>query len=262
LAVGLANTRLIEGNERRRRMEQDLNTARSIQLGLLPRCGIRRSDIIVEGLNEPGAGVSGDYYDFIELPGGCVAVVIADVSGKGIPASLLMASLHGAARTTLPRFDNLAEVVASWNDLICAHTSTDKYITAVVAVVDPSTRRVRYVLAGHEPPYWLAAGHPPTRLPAPGGYPLGVAPDERYEVFEHHVADSSGTMVFYTDGVSEAFNPEMETFGQRRLEVLLGEKAALAPAELLKACREGIRRFASSAPQSDDITLVAIHLPD
>lgn len=261
LAVGLANIRLVEAGERRRRMEQDLATARSIQLGLLPQAPLVRADVVVEGLNEPGAGVSGDYYDFLELPDGRVAVVIADVVGKGIPAALLMASLQGAVRATVPRADTLGQTLASWNLLTCTNSEASKYITVAAAVVDPQSQTVSYALAGHESPYWLVAGQPPVRLPGPGGLPLGIEPTAEYPVFEHRVATRPGTLVFFTDGLTEAMNPAMEDFGRQRMEQLFAQHAHLPPHEMLRACREAIRDFAGPAPQSDDITLVAVHLP-
>jgi sigma-B regulation protein RsbU (phosphoserine phosphatase) len=261
LAVGLANIRLIEASDRRRRMEQDLHTARAIQLGLLPRAALVRSNIVVEGLNEPGAGVSGDYYDFLELPDGRVAVIVADVVGKGIPAGLLMASLQGAVRTTLAQSGTLAEAMAAWNLLTCTNSEESRYITAAAAIVDPASQTVEYSLAGHEPPYWLVPSRPPMRLQSPGGFPLGIDPVAEYPVFTHRMDPRPGTLLFFTDGVTEAMNERMEDFGRERLEQMLALHSGLPPGELLLTCRQGIRDFVGPAAQSDDITLIAVHLP-
>lgn len=259
LSIGLTNIRLLEEHERVLQLEAELTLARKIQTELYPKEPLRRDKIEVHGWNEPGRQVSGDYYDVIELDDGRVAVVIADVVGKGVAAALLTANLQATARVTLPNVTSLSALVVRWNQLICANTDASKFITALVGVIDPATRHLEFVTAGHFPPCLIERSGQVTELPAEGHLPLGVWPTETF-VAQEVTLPADATLFLYTDGIPEALRADNEQYGDDRLIDVLRANSDASPEELIQAVRDSVRTFVGNAPQSDDITLMVVHL--
>jgi HAMP domain-containing protein len=257
MADGLERMRVVELE--RERLEQELKLARDIQTRLLPPGPPEILGLDLAGLSRPARHVGGDYFDYLALDGGAIAIVIADVSGKGVPAALLMSSFRASLRSEDIGALGPARVLTHLNRFICASVDPGKFITAFLAIIEPATGRVRYACAGHDPPILMGRDGTVREL-AEGGLVLGLFPDTAYE---EAVVDLpvGATLALYTDGVTEAQNPAEEFFGRERLvETLLGARAESCSG-ILERIVDDIERFADKAPQYDDITLVLARRP-
>lgn len=288
-AMGLVNVRLAEELRERQRIEMQLHWARQIQSQLFPAEPLVAGGVTIDALNDPGQRVSGDYYDFFVRPDGRIALIIADVAGKGPAAALLMANLQAAVHLTLERETDLLKAAAVFNQLICRNGQVSKFITGIFGLIDPRAKTLHFVNAGHPPPFVLRrggsvaaadgdgtptcpgsdAGGTPTH-PVAGGdgsvasetdhcLPLGVEPDARYFVNELRFDDGPATLVFYTDGVPDAENPSGESFGEPRFVDVLKDLTDQPPGEVVTRARRAVKQFARNHPQTDDITLLSVH---
>jgi sigma-B regulation protein RsbU (phosphoserine phosphatase) len=216
----------------------------------------------VAALNDPGRQVSGDYYDVISLEDGRVGILIADVTGKGVASSLLMANLQAAVRVTLDGERPLDELLGLWNALIYGNTDAGKFVTCLVAIVDPRQRTVSLANAGHYLPYVVTSERKHTwQIQVPGGVPLGLMSPAEYFAHSIELSPDPCTLFFFTDGVLEAVDGNDEFFGMDQTLDVLCASADLDPERMVSNMRSCITRFAGSQPQSDDITMVAVHLP-
>ena len=259
VAVGLVNYRLLKEHEEKLQLESELAYARTMQMGLYPKKPLVRDDLQVEGSNDASRLVSGDYYDVIEFEDGRVAVLIADVVGKGMAAALLTANLQAAVRMILPMAESLSDAVGRFNKHFHAMTDPSKFITALIGIVDPRTRRFEYVSAGHDAPLLLDASGALTEMPIEACFPLGVSATENY-VAQSTELPAGAMFLLYTDGVTEAMRDDGEQYNQRLLDVLEGQRD-VTPAELIRSVRTDLRAFVGNAPQTDDITLLAVRCP-
>ena len=258
VSIGLVNSFLLEDQKQMLRMQQELDVARSIQRQLFPKRLPRSPLLSVEALNDPGDRVSGDYYDVIEREDGRVWLLMADVTGEGISAALLMANLQAAVRVTIPNSEDPGAVLALWNQHVYRNTDPSKFVTCVVALVDPAQGSIRFATAGHPPPLLLREGvRAPVELLGNSSLPLGIVEDEVFETTTLEVERSPFVLLCYTDGVIEAMNTEGELFGKPRLDGVLAARRDLSPKRLIKQVREAVTEFTGGAPQSDDITLLA-----
>jgi phosphoserine phosphatase RsbU/P len=260
VSIGLINARLMEDQEQMVRMNRDLDLARSIQTGLFPATLPDRDGLLIAALNEPGQRVSGDYYDVIERPDGRCWVLMADVTGEGIGAALLMANLQAAVQLTIEDSDDPGTLMTRWNKLIYRNTGPSKFITALLALIEPKRRRITFSNAGHCPPFLLREGAPPLIPDGEANFPLGIVDDAAY--VSHHLDSGAQIATFfcYTDGVVEAMNEGTEQFGMDRLVELLTEKSGADPTNLLKHVRRSVATFVGAAHQSDDITMLAARI--
>lgn len=261
VSIGLINVRLMEDHAAVIRFHQNLDVARRIQNGLFPKELPHRDTLKVAAINDPGQRVSGDYYDMIELPDGRLWCLIADVTGEGIPAALLMANFQAAVRATAADCDDPTTLLERWNRLIFRNTEAATFITALLGLVDPARRTVRLASAGHHFPILVRPGQTPVEtLEVETGFPLGVRESAEYPTEEHPLGADPVTFFIYTDGVIEAMNREQSTFGWERLEQALVKSGDAQPAALVKNIRREVSAFADGAPQSDDITMLAVRL--
>ena len=253
---GLENARLLEEMIEKNRMEEDLRIAWQIQQGLLPKSLPHLEGYEIAAETDPSQQVGGDCYDVINLGDGRVLVSIADVSGKGTPASLLMANVQAALRA-LARLDlPLSELAARINDVIYENTSYDKFITAFLGIIDSRTGEFVYVNAGHNPPF-LFSESGITSLET-GGLIFGVMPTTiPYEIGAVSMGPGD-LLLLYTDGVSEALNPERQEYGEDRMKSLFWGELPASASEALERMRTAVKVFARGAQQSDDITILAI----
>jgi len=239
------------------RIEGELELARSIQSDLLPA-----QPPYIKGLNVafhclPAKELGGDFYDCIEVKGGRWGFLIADVSGKGVPAALHMANLRNLFRIFGPELDSPLETLKKVNAVAYADMKAESFVTLIYAVVDPKTLQVRMVNAGHDPAYWVNQGKIQAfESTAP---PVGLAPSGDYdpEAKELTFKMEKGDMLFtFTDGVTEAMNGAGEQFSLERLKasLLQGGDAGAATQRLLGA----VQSHAGGADQSDDITMLAV----
>ncbi|MEE9293652.1 MAG: SpoIIE family protein phosphatase [Phycisphaerae bacterium] len=273
VTIGLINGRLMEEQKSKLALEQELAMAREIQERLFPE-DLPENDLVqIAALNEPGRLVSGDYYDVIELADGRIGFLIADVTGKGVAASLLMSNLQAAVRMTLPGCNDLSEVFARWNKLIYVNTDAAKFVTCLVAILDPRARTLQYVTAGHPLPFLVYGDSDPQnpRIPirglrAPAGFPLGVVEDAQYVTHTVELGDRPCVVFAFTDGVDEAMDVDENLFGEERVrEVLAAARdeprgSELDPQALIRRMRKAITEHCRGALQSDDITMIAVRL--
>ncbi|MBN1347444.1 MAG: SpoIIE family protein phosphatase [Phycisphaerae bacterium] len=260
IGTALKTSQLVQDLRARQQLENDLAVARQIQEGLFPRNLPDRPDLEVTAYNSPGRSVSGDYYDVLTLDDHRIGAVIADVSGKGVAAAMLMANLQAAVRVTLPGAADLVDVARRLNQLVHENTSGGDFITCLLCIVDMSDRTIRYVNAGHYPPYQVSSDGAVRTLPEDAGMPLGVDVDTEYPLVEVAFGDQPGTLFFFTDGIPESLNTEDEFFGLGRIEDLLKRNSGTGPKELVGRCRRTIAEFVGHAPQSDDVTLMVMRI--
>lgn len=248
----LDNARLVERERERQRLEQELNIAREIQQALLPGGFRNFPHLAISGTNSPCLAVGGDYFDVFPLSDDRTAFLVADVSGKGLGAALLTTMLQGALYGMKMGADP-AGVFDHINRFLCEHSEVGRYATMFFGIIHREGR-LEFVNAGHPSPLLLRAGEVAEAF-TEGGFPVGLIPDTSY--FSSSVTLRPGdTLVLYSDGVTEAMDPDDEMFGVARLrELLLGQHDA--PLEgLQKAILDAVRAFCRGAHQADDITLL------
>ncbi len=244
---------------RRARSDRELEIAHEVQERLFPQQIPAVAGMTLAGRCRPAHGVGGDYYDMIQLEGGWVALAIGDVSGKGIPAALLMASLRSCLRTmTLvgPRETaqlDLASLMQKMNQLVFEASAANRYATFFFAVCDPATRLLRYVNAGHNAPVLLRGGDR-ILLEATGSV-VGLLQNVEYE--ERSLTLSPGdALIAYTDGISEALNSDEEEWGEERMLEAATPAIPACADEILRAIFTAADGFIGNAPQYDDMTLL------
>ena len=257
--ICLENARLFEETLEKQRIEEELDIAREIQQRMLPQRCPGMSGIEVAGMNVPSRQVGGDYFDCIVLNNDIVCLAIADVSGKGIPASLLMSNLQASLQAIIEAKSNLSDVAFKINNLIYKNTGHERFITFFYGLLNQKERSFTYVNAGHNPPLWYVNHDRCIRRLEKGGLILGMMKNVR---FQHDTIKlSSGDwIVMYTDGVSEAMNDTDEEFGEARIEKIILDNLDANPEEMKIRLFEAVRLFTEDAPQSDDITMVAVKI--
>lgn len=237
------------------RLNQELRVAGLIQQTLLPRETPRLPGWNLAAFYQPARAVGGDFYDFIPCADGRIGLVIGDVTDKGMPAALLMATTRATLRTMAQRIDLPGEVLRETNNAICPDVPPSMFVTCLYAILDPQTGRLVYANAGHNLPY-RQLGEQVSELRATG-MPLGLLPDMRYEVYET-VLEPGEHLLLYSDGLVEAHNPEREMFGNPRLESLLAGCQDSAEVMIQNLLQE-LETFAGPTwEQEDDITLVIL----
>lgn len=242
------------------RIGAELNVAAKIQADMLP-CTFpafpEREEFNIYAAMNPAKEVGGDFYDFFMMDERHLAIVVADVSGKGVPAALFMVIGKTLIKDHTRSDRDLGEVFGEVNGLLCESNNEGLFITAFEGVLDLATGELRYVNAGHELPFICKKGESfrPYRIQA--GFVLAGMEETRYQCGSIQL--EPGDKVFqYTDGVTEATNGDNELYGMERLENILGEYAALPPARLLPEVKADIDRFVGEAPQFDDITMLCL----
>jgi serine phosphatase RsbU (regulator of sigma subunit) len=238
----------------RERIEQELKIAQIIQQQFLPKSVPDLPSWHVAAFYRPARTVGGDFYDFIELPDGRVMFVVGDVTDKGIPAALVMASTHALLRSTAPRLISPGAVLTHVNDLLCADIPAHMFVTCLALVLDPVTGQVEFANAGHDVPYVRTAGGV-AELRA-RGMPLGLMPGMEYEEksFRFQPGDCA---LLHSDGLAEAHAPDREMFGFPRVAELAGRGPS--GEELIDLCLTELSAFTGpDAEQEDDITLVSL----
>ncbi|HEY6274528.1 MAG TPA: SpoIIE family protein phosphatase [Terriglobales bacterium] len=244
----------------RERMNREVEIAREVQERLFPQKLPAIAGLDYAGHCRPALGVGGDYYDFLALPQGHLGVAIGDVSGKGIAAALMMASLQASLRGEAIRApENLAAAIANVNRLVYEASSANRYATFFYGQYDPATRQLDYVNAGHNPPmlFHCADGKwTVTRLET-GGVVVGLLESYSYE--QGRVSMTTGDMlVAYTDGISEAMNKADEEWGEERMIEVIEACQGLVSQDVLQRVFAGADAFAAGAEQHDDMTLVVL----
>jgi serine phosphatase RsbU (regulator of sigma subunit) len=237
-------------------LKGDLEIARQIQFGLLPFDPWDKDGVRIETAMRPANTVGGDYFDVIELGDGRLAVAVGDVAGKGMPAALLMALLQGSLRTLVSAGLRGAELMASLNAHLCANIPSNRLITLVYAELDPATGQLRYVNAGHNPPFLLQARHPPARLAATA-IALGITTDAEFEEMTLEL-DPGDRLVLYTDGITEAEDPADREYGDARLGAWLQASREQPGRALIDGVIAEVLEHCGNARPRDDMTLMCL----
>lgn len=242
----------------RERLEADLRVAREIQLGLVPRDfdGLRReAGIECSACLEPARAVGGDLYDIFRLADGRVCLVIGDVCGKGIGAALFMVMAVTLTRSIARVSGRPDEILARVNDALAADNPSSTFVTLFCAVLEPETGRLTYASGGHPSPLLLQPGQPPRAALPSEGTLVGILPGLSFPSADVLLAPGD-LLVAFTDGVTEAMDPGGSLFGEARLASLL--EGARAPDEAVGRILTGVRQFAGTAEQADDIAILAV----
>ena len=237
----------------RDKLEREMNVAREVQRELLPRAAPTFEGLELAGVCRPAIAVGGDYYDFLERADGRPGLVIVDVSGKGVPAALLMASLQASVRSLFPTAADLGQLQAKLNDALCRSSSVARYATAFVADFDPETRRMNYSNAGHLPGLVVRRGE--TLRCDEGGLPIGLFEGIAYETGALTLAPGD-LLALFTDGVTEQPAPDGEEFGADRLADLLRGHLDRPLDEAVQAVLDALLEWSGPVEPHDDVTLV------
>ena len=234
-------------------IQQELEVARKMQLSILPRPFQSRDGLELEATMLPAKEIGGDFYDFFALDAHHVAMAVADVSGKGVPAALFMAVSRTLLRAVAQFSESPAKCLARLNDLLASDNDQMMFVTLFYAVLDTRDGRVVYANAGHNPPYLLRSGGAVDIVPSSGDMALAVMDGLAYADRTLVLAPGDGLFMF-TDGVTEAFDPARAMFGETRLEGLLADLQGLPTTELPNRIIAEVKTFEAGGPQTDDIT--------
>jgi sigma-B regulation protein RsbU (phosphoserine phosphatase) len=244
----------------RERLNRELEIAREVQEHLFPQRFPPTTGLDYCGQCRPAREVGGDYYDFLALPDGRLGIAIGDVSGKGVGAALMMASLEASLRALASVVDDPAELMERVNSLVYQASASNRYASLFYAQYDPRSRSLSYVNAGHNPPAVLRnrAGSCQVLRLETGGPVIGFVP-HRYElgVFSHEAGD---LVVLFTDGVSESMNVRYEEWGEERLIEFAKTCHGLPAFEATSRIMAAAEAFAAGASQHDDMTLVVLRI--
>lgn len=258
MAIALVNSRLYQEALEKRRIEEELVRAREIQESLLPKTCPSGKGFIVSALSQPSRQVGGDYHDFVTMWDGMLGIAIGDVSGKGMPAALLMAvlqaSFNAQAQNRLP----VKETVSRVNAHISKITDREKFVTFFYGELNLHNGKFTYSNAGHNSPILIRADGQVREL-TKGGLVLGVMDDVPYEE-ETVLLQAGDTLFLYTDGITEAQNEVDEEFGEERLTQLLQDKRHLSPEKILNVVLSQVNSFTAGRVQQDDSTMVVLQL--
>jgi serine phosphatase RsbU (regulator of sigma subunit)/DNA-binding NarL/FixJ family response regulator len=242
-----------------RRIARELMLAGRIQASLLPASPPELPGWQIAVALEPARETSGDFYDFIALPGGRWGIVVADVADKGLGAALFMALSRTLLRTYARQYPaHTDQVLAAVNERILSEARAGLFVTMFYAVLDPATGTLAYANAGHHPPYVLGPqpGAAPRALTRTG-MALGVLETERWEQ-EVAVLEPGDVLLLYTDGVTDTVSPQRTRFGAQRLLEVTQEPPGRSAREIQAAILDALDRFAGNEPQQDDVTLVVL----
>jgi sigma-B regulation protein RsbU (phosphoserine phosphatase) len=237
-------------------LKGDLEIARQIQFGLLPFQPYEKGGVASVSAMRPANTVGGDYFDVIDLGDGRIAIVVGDVAGKGMPAALLMALLQGSLRTLITAGMRGGELIAKLNAHLCANIPSNRLITFFYGELEPDTGVLRYVNAGHNPPFLLRALGATERLAATG-LALGIVADTPFDVAETWLG-AGDRLFLYTDGVTEAFDYKDEEYGETRLQAYLEAQREAPQRALVDGVIANVLLFCGSARPRDDMTLMCV----
>jgi serine phosphatase RsbU (regulator of sigma subunit) len=268
IAIAADNILLLEENVEKKRMEAELSIARQVQEKMLPRDIPSAAGLEIAAMSKFCTEVAGDYYDVIDTGDGRTVLAIGDVSGKGAAAALLMSNVQASLRTAIgieaqmesdnkslhDRGIQLSGIVSNINKLIFRNSQPEQFITFFVALFDPSTKKLEYINAGHNPPLVVSRSGVVQEL-TEGGVLLGIMPELPYKTGSVQLSD--GDLLFlYTDGLSEAARADEEMFGEERIKQFLAANTSLEPATLLENIEKEVALFIREEALADDFTLL------
>jgi phosphoserine phosphatase RsbU/P len=265
-ALMIENARLTDRVVEQETLRRDIALASDVQRRLLPDAPPRIECADFAAVSVPARRIGGDYYDFVELGDGRIGIALADVSGKGVAAALIMSVVQASLRIISSEGDvPPPRLVARMNEFVYRSTPGNKYATFFYAQLDAQRRQLRYVNAGHNAPYLLRAGRRSTAGSAPpeieqlsvGGTVVGMFPEMEYEEATVELCPGDVLLAF-TDGVPEAHDPENEEFGEERLQQQLRQTAHLPADEISARLSDEMKDWIRDAEQYDDLTFIVM----
>lgn len=245
--------------DERRRLESELELSQVVQRALMPQRVPHIRGVELAAFSRPSEIIGGDYFDFFQFRDGTHGLVIADVSGHGVAAGMLMSGLQTAIRTMAPDTDSPAEILERINRFYIHNIHFTTFVTVFLARFDPVTLTLTYVNAGHNPPAVRRQANSEITWLRPTAPAIGLAEDfhPRMEMIGFSRGDS---LLLYTDGVTEVLNTSNDQFGQERLAELVQQYADRSAPDLLQAVRQAVSAFGENRPLVDDVTMVALKI--
>ena len=254
--VALDRGRLIEEYAEKQRMQRDLDIARSIQQGLFPSKKTELPGYEVAGWNLPADETGGDAYDFVELDDGRLAIFLADATGHGIGAALVIAQARSCLRAMLSVTQDLQRIAAGVNDLLAEDLAYDRFVTAFIGILDPQQHVLEYISGGQGPLVMLAGGQVDNRVA--NAAPFAVLPGYAYKQPQRFDFAPQSTLVLLTDGFYEAANPEKEQFGEDRVIEFVQQHVETPLTPLIEQLYDAVHQFTRGEKQADDLTAVLV----
>ena len=254
----IASLQEAETRRQMERIQQDLDTARGIQQDLLPKQPPASPRFDIAGWNQPADATGGDYFDWQELADGRIALSLADVSGHGIGPALVMAVCRAYARASFPDARDLPEVMTRLNELLVKDLPSERYVTMVVAWLDPANSRLELISAGHGPLLHYRAASDQFQSIEPQGIPFGLFPGFQYGSPHRFEMAAGDLLVLTTDGFFEWANAHDEQFGLARLQDTIRSSRDLQSSEIIAQLHAAVVKFAGGTAQQDDLTAVVV----
>lgn len=254
----IESARLYQEEKKLQQMEEDLKTAKNIQLSLLPKENPSLPDIDIAGFTLPAREVGGDYYDFINIDQDRLGIVIADVSGKGMPAALLMANLQATLRGQALTNHAPGECITKSNSLLCRSVEKGKFVTLFYGILNIKEKSFTYTNAGHCYPLIFNPKGEIKKLEK-GGLILGMLDNYPYQE-EKIILEPGELILLFTDGITEAFNQKNEQFEEERLIKVVQENFHMDAKGISQQILNNVIAFQQDVPQSDDLTLVVVKI--
>jgi phosphoserine phosphatase RsbU/P len=254
-ALSYESARLLTSHMEKLKQDSEMAIARNVQQALLPKEFPQVPGYEFFASYDSALAVGGDYYDAMLLDDGKVCLSFGDVAGKGVPASLVMSRISSVVRSTLKYVDDVGEAVSAVNNHMCSSAVEGRFVTYILALVDTQAHEVQLTIAGHMSPMIRKTDGTIEEFDEESvGVPVGVIEDYPYDVLSRPIAPGE-TVLFYTDGVSEAMNPKGDLYGDKRVRDFLRKSRGNA-AEIGKALLSDVRAHANGRPQNDDITIM------
>lgn len=261
VGVGTSNLRLLQEHVRSQKMFAALEQARGIQQRLLPAEPMELGRVRLEGYNEPSSAVSGDYFDYFDLGDGRIGLIIADVTGHGLPAALMMANMQAAVRVALTGNTSLPDLATRLNKLICHNTASNVFITAIMGWIDSASGALEFVSCGHPAPILITRDDGIIEFAdSENSLPLGVLPDDTYHV--RRIGPERGVTagLFFTDGLIEASNPAGQMLGTGPVIQALLKLPERTTDAIIQSTLKLVRAHLAGQDNADDLTLMALRL--
>jgi len=264
-AIAMSNARMHKILAEQEILEREIQIAQEVQQLLLPKTCPQLEGFDIEGFSRSARRVGGDYYDFLWMDDHRLAIVIADVAGKGVPGALTMAMVRSALKAQVHQKDSAREILTEMNEFVYQDTKAETFVSMFLAVLDIRNRTISLARAGHEPLIYLSGPNgtqsPDCQIVAPNGIALGMEAGGLFLQCLQEVEMNlkpGDTLVFYTDGITEAMNDRSEEYSIERFIDLLKRNRSSNSKQLLKAIDESILEFTGDLPQHDDLTLVLL----
>ena len=257
-SIAIEKSRYYQAALEKERLEQQLALAREIQVGFWPKEIPVYDRVAIAGKSRPAAQVGGDYYDVIPIDADHCSLIVADVSGKGFPAAMIMATVRGALRAQMESHASMAQIITAINRMLVRDTPMEKYVTLFWAVLDVKSLELTYTNAGHNPPLLFDPESRATQELSEGGPVLGLLPAVRFASGRRMLRPGE-SLVMFTDGIIEAQDPAEQMYGLERLRARIAEAPARCDAGVfMEFLDEDVIGFSGDAAQYDDATLLVV----